>query len=66
MALHIFQSVTKAEVYSFTLDASGKNLPQDFGPWVNADLGIPSATDTPSAEIGRNIARCGYAIFRRA
>ena len=63
MALHIFQSVTTPEVYSFTLDVKGKNLPEDLGPWVNADRSIPVGIDNPSAKIGSNIARCGYAII---
>jgi hypothetical protein len=37
MKISLFQSDTDPEVFGFTADFTGQNLPNDFGPWRRAD-----------------------------
>jgi hypothetical protein len=39
MTINLFQSVTDPEVFGFTRDATGQNLPGKFGPWRKSSQG---------------------------
>jgi hypothetical protein len=64
MALYIFQSVKKPELYGFTVHPTGANLPSVDGPWESAGnaipLGITMASTSP--EIAQQIDLQGFAL----
>jgi hypothetical protein len=39
MKVHIFQSGRRPDVFGFTSDATGGNLPVEFAPWTCAGVG---------------------------
>jgi hypothetical protein len=55
MTVHVFQSAKMPELYGFTVDASGTNLPVEDGPWEIAGNAIPLGTT--SRAFGRRTAR---------
>jgi hypothetical protein len=70
MTLHIFQSISVPELYGFTSDAAGANLPAANGPWAVAGDALPLGTTmaSKSPEIDQEIEANGYALVesRRA
>ena len=66
MMLHIFQSAKMPEIYGFTVDATGTNLPVEDGPWEIAGNAIPLGTTmaSTSPEIAQQIERNGYALVK--
>jgi hypothetical protein len=70
MTLHIFQSISVPELYGFTFDAAGANLPVETGPWAAAGDALPLGTTmaSKSPEIDQEIEANGYALVesRRA
>jgi hypothetical protein len=64
MTLHIFQSAKKPEMYGFTNDPTGSNLPSKDGPWEGAGSAIPLGTTTASTspEISQKIEINGFAL----
>jgi hypothetical protein len=57
MPLHIFQSRKTPELFAFTVDETGQNLPPDDRPWEKAGNAIPLGTTmaSTSPEIDRQI-----------
>jgi hypothetical protein len=66
VTLHIFQSNQTPEMYGFTVDPSGANLPADEGPWVDAGTAIPLGTTmaSTSPEIAKAIEANGFALVK--
>jgi hypothetical protein len=66
MALHIFQSIGMPELYGFTADATGANLPGEAGPWAAAGNAIPLGTTmaSTSPEIDQEIEKAGFALVK--
>ena len=66
MTLHIFQSAKTRELYGFTVDAAGTNLPTEDGPWGIAGNAIPLGTTmaSTSPEFAQQIERNGYALVK--
>src|SRR3954447_11236727 len=66
MILHIFQSAKMPELYGFTVDATGANLPVKDGPWEVAGNTIPLGTTMASTSpgIAHQIERNGYALVK--
>lgn len=66
MTLHIFQSQKTPEMFGFTADPIGTNLPAEDGPWERAGnaipLGVTMASTSP--EIAQQIERDGYALVK--
>src|ERR1700733_8694892 len=66
MPLHILQSRKTPELFGFTVDETGDNLPTEDRPWEKAGnaipLGITMASTSP--EIDRQIERNGYALVK--
>jgi hypothetical protein len=65
-ALHVFQSGKMSELYGFTVDATGANLPIENGPWEVAGDAIPLGTTmaSTSPRIAEQIERHGYALVK--
>ena len=40
MAIFFFRSAKEPDVFGFTADPSGANLPAEFGPWQRTGTGI--------------------------
>jgi hypothetical protein len=40
MQIHIFQSLKERDVFGFTADGTGGNLPSDLGPWTRSGNAI--------------------------
>jgi hypothetical protein len=66
MTLHTFRSTRTPELFGFTLDADGGNLPVDDGPWEPTGSAIPLGTTmaSTSPEIAQQIERNGYALVK--
>jgi hypothetical protein len=66
MKLHIFQSVTTPELFGFTVDPTGANLPVEDGPWENAGDAIPlgATMASTSPEIAKQIKCNGFALVQ--
>jgi len=66
MSLHIFQSRKTPELFAFTVDETGQNLPPEDRPWEKAGNAIPLGTTmaSTSPEIDRQIERDGYALVK--
>jgi len=66
MTLHIFQSQKTPELFGFTVDETGDNLPPEDGPWERASNAIPlgATMASRSPEIGQQIECNGYALVR--
>jgi hypothetical protein len=66
MAVHIFQSISIPELYGFTADATGANLPTETGPWATAGNAMPLGTTmaSTSPEIDQEIERTGFALVK--
>jgi hypothetical protein len=66
MKPHILQSRKTPELFGFTVDETGENLPSEDGPWETAGnaipLGITMASTSP--KIGQEIERKGYALVK--
>lgn len=64
MTLHIFQSSKMPELYAFTIDPSGANLPLEDAPWVRTGNAIPLGTTmaSTSPQIAQQVERDGYAL----
>ena len=64
MTLHIFCSAKEPDLYGFTGDATGANLPAEKAPWEPAGNAIPLGTTmaSTSPEIAEQIERFGYAL----
>jgi hypothetical protein len=39
MKIHLFRSLKEPDVFGFTGDETGANLPAGFGPWTPAEAG---------------------------
>lgn len=44
MKIHLFRSLKEPDVFGFTGDAAGVNLPAELGPWTAAGAGGPLGT----------------------
>jgi hypothetical protein len=66
MTLHIFQSPKTPEVFGFTVDDTGANLPIEGGPWEKAGNAIPlgATMASTSPEIAHQIELNGYALVK--
>ncbi len=66
MTLHIFQSNKMPELFGFTIDDTGANLPVEDGPWERAGNAVPLGTTmaSTSPEIAQQIERNGYALVK--
>jgi hypothetical protein len=66
MPLYIFQSRKTPELFGFTVDETGQNLPPEDRPWEKAGNAIPLGTTmaSTSPEIDRQIERDGYALVK--
>lgn len=66
MTLHIFQSIGMPDLYGFTADATGSNLPGETGPWAAAGHAMPLGTTmaSTSPEIDQEIERVGFALVK--
>jgi hypothetical protein len=64
MTLHIFRSQKSSELFGFTIDDTGSNLPGEDGPWEKAGNAIPlgATMASTSPEIAKQVARGGYAL----
>jgi hypothetical protein len=64
MTLHVFRSISVPELYGFTADAAGANLPVETGPWAAAgeELPLGTAMAAKSPEIDQEIEANGYAL----
>jgi hypothetical protein len=63
---HVFQSQETPELFGFTVDETGGNLPPEGGPWERVGIAIPLGVTmaSTSPEIGRQIERAGYALVQ--
>jgi hypothetical protein len=41
----LFRSTKESDVFGFTTDPTGSNLPEEFGPWRQAGEGTAAQTD---------------------
>jgi hypothetical protein len=66
MKSHIFRSQKAPELFGFTADETGGNLPQEDGPWERAGNAIPLGTTmaSTSPRFGRQIERDGYVLVK--
>ena len=66
MTLHLFQSVQMPEIFGFTVDSTGSNLPAKDGPWERAGNAIPlgATMASTSPEIAQQIELNGYVLVR--
>jgi hypothetical protein len=66
MTLHIFQSTKTPELFGFTIDPTGANLPAEDGRWESAGNAIPLGTTmaSTSPKISQLIERNGFALVR--
>jgi hypothetical protein len=64
MALHVFQSAKKPQLYGFSANPTGLNLPSKDGPWESAGDAIPLSVIMASAspEISQQVERNGFAL----
>jgi hypothetical protein len=63
MKLYIFHSCTQANLFGFTIDPLGNNLPAADSPWESAGnaipLGVTMASTSP--QIAEEVERLGFA-----
>jgi hypothetical protein len=53
MQIHIFKSLKAPDVFGFTGDETGKNLPRDLGPWTRSGNALETGpSGTASGGIG--------------
>ena len=52
MAVFIFRSQTQTDIFGFTEDAKGSNLPSQFAPWISAGGGQAMPTGQGIAGVG--------------
>jgi hypothetical protein len=66
MTLHIFQSSETPELFGFTVDPAGANLPRGEGQWERAGHAIPLGVSmaSTSAKISEQISRFGFALVK--
>jgi hypothetical protein len=72
MKLSLFKSTTEADLFGYTADPSGGNLPAEFGPWLKAGEGSPAEAHagqgpnglSPSDPISTAVARDGFYLVR--
>jgi len=66
MKPHIFQSQKTPELFGFTVDVTGENLPSEAGPWQRAGATIPlgAIMAATSPKIGQQIQLNGYALLK--
>jgi hypothetical protein len=66
VTLHVFRSTRTPEMYGFTNDPKGVNLPTDDGPWEEAGAAIPLGTTmaSTSPEVAQQIQRNGFALVK--
>jgi hypothetical protein len=66
MTLHIFQSQRTPELFGFTANYWGENLPPTDGPWERVGDAIPlgATMASTSPEIAQQIERNGYALVK--
>lgn len=64
--LYVLQSAKKSELYAFTVDATGANLPAEDGPWERAEDAIPlgATMASTSPQIAEEVRRHGYALVK--
>lgn len=71
MQLHIFRSGREPDVFGYTVDERGVNLPKMLGPWMPAENGpleVEPDASAPgigaSAPVVAGVARDGFYIAR--
>jgi hypothetical protein len=66
MTLHVFYSTETPELYAFTTDPSGANLPSEDGPWQSAGNAIPlgATMASTSPEIAQQVELNGFALVK--
>jgi hypothetical protein len=64
MTLHIFQSSGSPELFGFTADPAGANLPEASGQWESIGDAIPLGVAMASAspKISEEVERLGFAL----
>jgi hypothetical protein len=64
--LYVLQSAKISELYAFTVDATGANLPIEEGPWERAGNAIPlgATMAATSPQIAEQVRRNGYALVK--
>lgn len=68
MILHLFRSTVEPELYGFSTDPSGGNLPDGPGAWrgIGAPIPLGDTLATTSPKIAQQIERDGYAPLEGA
>jgi hypothetical protein len=72
MKLTLFRSAKDQHVFGFTVDPTGCNLPDEFGPWLNAGGSTPAQSYAeggleglaPSDPVIKAIERDGFYLAR--
>jgi hypothetical protein len=66
MTLHVYQSAKTPELFGFTTDPTGKNLPAEFGKWESVGDTIPIGTTmaSTSTEIATQIKCSGFTLVK--
>ncbi len=72
MKLSLFKSMKEPDVFAYTADPSGGNLPAEFGPWLKAGEGSPAEAHagqdpnglSPSDPISMAVAKDGFYLVR--
>jgi hypothetical protein len=71
MRLHIFRSGREPDVFGYTADESGVNLPRGLGPWMRAEkepLDVEPDASAPglgaSGPVIARVARDGFYVAR--
>jgi hypothetical protein len=67
MKVYMFHSGKNHEMYGFTPDKNGANLPADLAPWtkhseLDVNLGEPPRTGVPTEDILDGIKRDGFLV----
>lgn len=69
MGIYLFWSMSNVEVFGFTSDAEGTNLPDDLAPWVKNGEGLAlylgqKVDDIVASPITKAIQRDGFYLAR--
>ena len=72
MRLSLFKSTKETDLFGYTADPSGGNLPAEFGPWQKAGEGSPAEAHaghkpnglSPSDPISMAVERDGFYLVR--
>ena len=62
MATYVFESTRYPDTKAFTVDRSGANLPEKYGPWQSSGSGSAIAAGQGANVLETILAREGYFI----